>query len=81
MTGAVCPALGWLSVNFSNPVEPTSYRSSKVQIEGEPFADNGVDRSSVWMISPRAVGRESTIAIADGLMDVYGQPLTGSRQL
>jgi uncharacterized protein YfaS (alpha-2-macroglobulin family) len=52
-----------------------------VQIEGEPFADNGVDRSSVWMISPRAVGREYTIAIADGLMDVYGQPLTGSRQL
>jgi uncharacterized protein YfaS (alpha-2-macroglobulin family) len=81
MTGAVCPALGWLSAHFSNPVDPTSYRSSKVQIEGEPFDDHGVNRDSVSMIAPRAVGRVYTIGLADGLMDVYGQPLTGDRRL
>lgn len=81
LDGAVCPADGSLSVEFSNPIDPKSYRSGKVQIAGEAFQDQSPNGTSVDLGTPHAVGREYAITIGDDLKDVYGQPLTGSRRV
>jgi len=80
MAGATCPAKSGFGVEFSNSVDPGSYRSSKVQIEGTRFQDHPLTGSGVWLLAPDAVGRASTVVIGDDLVDVYGQPLTGDRR-
>ena len=77
--GAICPASGWLDVEFSNPIEVKSFRSNKVQIEGEQFEDESANGSTVALSTPGQAGRVYRIAIGEGLMDVYGQPLTGDK--
>jgi uncharacterized protein YfaS (alpha-2-macroglobulin family) len=81
LNGTVCPADGSLWVEFSNPIDPKSYRSSKVQIAGEAFEDQSPNGTSVYLSTPQAVGRQYAVAIGDGIQDTYGQPLTGSRRV
>lgn len=81
LSEAVCPADGWLDVAFSNPIDPRSYRSSLVQIVGEKFDDGAASGNSVGRNVPAASGRRYEIAIGDGLLDTYGQPLVGPRRL
>jgi uncharacterized protein YfaS (alpha-2-macroglobulin family) len=78
--GAICPAGAWLTADFSNPIDPKSYRSGNVQIEGTQFDDHGSSGNTVGMIAPPRVGRTYWVAIGDGLVDVYGQPLTGEKR-
>jgi alpha-2-macroglobulin len=79
--GARCPALSYMGVHFSTPIAESSYRSSKVQIVGEPFEDHRSYGTSVTVYAPEPVGRTYTIAIGDGLVDIHGQPLIGPRAL
>jgi alpha-2-macroglobulin len=79
--GARCPAKSWMSLSFSNPVEPATYRAQKVQIEGEPFEDHALEGNSVTLWAPAAVGRGYSVAIGDGLVDIYGQPFTGAHRV
>ncbi len=81
VTGAACAANAFIDVNFSNPVDPATYRSNKVQIAGEPFDDNTVTGASVSLESPLKVGGSYTISVGDGIKDVYGQPMVGGRDL
>jgi uncharacterized protein YfaS (alpha-2-macroglobulin family) len=81
LTGAICPANDILRVEFSNSIDQRSYRSSKVQIVGEKLYDGAASGDSVALFAPAASGRSCEIAIGDGLVDVYGQPLVGSRRL
>jgi uncharacterized protein YfaS (alpha-2-macroglobulin family) len=75
LSGAICPANESLSVEFSNAIDPTSYRSSKVQIVGEKLDDHGLYGNGVSRSVPARSGRRYEIAIGDGLVDMYGQPL------
>ena len=76
IAGAFCSASGWRRVSFSNPIDTQSFRSSKVQIEGEAFQDVSLSgRSSVELTVPVKVGHTYAIAIGEGLVDVYGQSL------
>lgn len=81
MTGSKCPANSYLDVRFSNTIDPASYRAKKVQITGEPFYDNKGDGQTVDLETPLKVGGSYTINVGDGILDVYGQPLVGSRAL
>jgi len=81
MSGAACPANSYLHVLFSNPIQPASYRSKKVQIAGEPFFDHEVDGRAVSLETPLKVGGSYSITVGDGIVDAYGQPLVGSRAL
>ncbi len=80
MTGRTCAALGDLQLWFTNTVEPSSYRSSKVQIEGGAFQDTSPSGAATTFYAPREVGRAFTFAIGDDLIDVYGQPLVGPKR-
>jgi uncharacterized protein YfaS (alpha-2-macroglobulin family) len=75
MTGATCPAGGWVDVVFSNPIDPRSFRSSKVQIEGEKPHDYKSQGTEVGMPTPEKVGRTYEVRIDDDLADHFGQPL------
>ncbi len=75
-----CPARGSVAVELSNPVDPASHRARLVQIVGEPPADHTAWRDSIRIETPDVVGRTYTIAVAAGLIDIYGQPLVGRRQ-
>jgi hypothetical protein len=79
LIGALCPANGQLDVHFSNSIETQSFRSSKVQIEAEEFQDESPSGSVVGLIVPEKVGRLHHVAIGEGLVDIYGQPLTGDK--
>jgi uncharacterized protein YfaS (alpha-2-macroglobulin family) len=81
LTGAICPANESLSVEFSNAIDRQSYRSSKVQIAGEKLDDQAASGHSVPRLAPARSGRSYEIAIRDGLVDMYGQPLVGARRL
>ena len=81
LTGVVCPASGWLDVRFSNSIEQQSFRSNKVQVEGEEFEDVSSNGNTVALSTPGKAGRTYRITIGDGLVDEYGQPLTGERRL
>jgi alpha-2-macroglobulin len=81
LTRARCPAGDRLMVQFSNRIDPQSFRADKLQIEGEPFEDHSPSGGSVWVLAPRVVGRRYSIAVGDDLMDAFGQPLTGDRRL
>ncbi len=78
---ATCPARGYIEVQLANPIAPASFRSRKVQIEGEPLQDHEPGGSTVLLIAPKPVGRTYAISIGDGLVDVYGQQLTGTKRL
>jgi alpha-2-macroglobulin len=80
-SGAICPASGSLAVAFSSSIDGKSYRSNKVQIVGEKLDDRAHYGTNVTRSVPAPVGRRYEIAIGDGLVDVYGQPLVGSRRL
>jgi uncharacterized protein YfaS (alpha-2-macroglobulin family) len=81
MTGAVCPVNEWLDVKFSNELDPKSYHSRQVQIAGEKLDDEAAQGDTVARHTPAASGRRYDITVGDGLFDVYGQPLVGSRRL
>ncbi len=81
MTGAVCPANNYLTVQLSNPIHDPTYRANKIQITGEPFDDHQAQGDAVYLESPLPVGRAYTISVGDGIQDVYGQPLVGGREL
>ncbi|HEU0035528.1 MAG TPA: alpha-2-macroglobulin family protein [Kofleriaceae bacterium] len=76
-----CPANGWMAVELSNEVDPVAYRSHKFQIEGEDFEDHFSGGASVGMIAPERVGKQYTVKIGDGLVDVYGQQLVGPQRV
>ena len=77
LAGAVCPAKSYASVVFSNPIEPTSFRAHKLQLDGEPFEDHYEVGNSVDVGVPNKVGHTFAVAIGDGLVDAYGQPFLG----
>jgi uncharacterized protein YfaS (alpha-2-macroglobulin family) len=81
LTGMRCPADGWLSVELTNHVAVKTYRAQKFQIAGEGFEDRHLNGKSVGMTTPTPVGRGYRIEVGDGLEDIYGQPLVGSRTL
>lgn len=81
VTGAKCPAYGYLGVELTNPIDVATYRSSKIQIEGQPLRDHKPSGNRVGLIAPGTVGRTFAIAIGDGIRDIYGQPLVGPRRL
>src|SRR5205823_4815062 len=37
--GAICPAKGYMQLEFTNAIEESTYRAQKVQIAGEEFDD------------------------------------------
>ncbi len=79
--GATCPIKSYLTVSFTNSIAVSSYRAQKVQIVGREFADNQPRGGSVALYAPDVVARPFTIAIGEGLVDIYGQPLIGGRAL
>jgi alpha-2-macroglobulin len=81
VSGATCAARNYLSVEFTNPIDVATYRSSKVQIEGQPLHDHMPSHDSVTLWTPGSVGREFAIPIGSGIRDVYGQDLVGPRRL
>ncbi len=81
LTGARCPARGMLYVELSNPIEPASYRSQKIQIDGTELQDHNANRQSVWLSVPPKVGRTFGVTIGEDLVDVYGQPFIGTHHL
>ncbi len=80
-TGLVCPAGGMLSVEFSNEVDPSSMRSSQVQVRGQPFEDHSVGGDSVALTVPSQRGQTFTIDVTGAPIDEYGQPLVGPRSV
>ncbi len=80
MAGLACPMRSFLSVELSNPIDETSYRAAKIQLEGEPFDDHDTESGRVSMMVPDGIGRTVAIAIAGDLVDIYGQPLVGPRR-
>ncbi len=80
MTGAICPAGGVFEVDFSTPIEPNSYRSRSVQIEGTPFQDHPAPGTGVSLQAPDTAGRPYTVTVDDSLIDIHGQPLVGNRR-
>src|SRR5690606_11352943 len=81
VSGATCSANGYFTVELTNPIELATYRSAKIQIEGDAFQDHKPRGNHVGLVAPDAVGRTFTIAIGDGIKDIYGQDLTGPRRL
>jgi uncharacterized protein YfaS (alpha-2-macroglobulin family) len=79
--GAACIANSYVSVEFSNPIDPASYRSSKVQITGQPFEDHEAYGAQTTLETPVEPGGPFHISVGDGLRDIYGQPLAGNREL
>jgi len=81
MTGAVCESNSYLNLQLTNTVDQKSFRSSMVQIAGQPFDDHAPSGSMFSLETPLKVGGPFSITIADGLVDEYAQPLVGSREL
>jgi uncharacterized protein YfaS (alpha-2-macroglobulin family) len=81
MTGARCPAKDWLAVELATAIAEHSFRSKMIQIEGQPFEDHKASGASVVLTVPDAVGKTFAITIADGLVDIYGQPYVGAHRL
>ncbi len=75
MTGATCSASGYLRVAFSNGIDSKSYRSSKVQIEGEKPTDHKPQWSDVILDTPATAGRTFDVRIDADMNDFFGQPL------
>lgn len=80
MAGQRCAMRGFLSVELSNAIQPKTFRSSKIQIEGEPFEDHELSGASVSLLVPDGVGQTRHVTVAGDLVDVYGQPLEGPRR-
>ena len=80
-TASICPARGWMSVDFSNPIEVATYRAQKIQIAGQPFQDNTPSGEGVSLEAPKWPGQAYTIPIGDGIVDIYGQAQVGTRSL
>ena len=81
LTASICPARGWMSVDFTNPIELKTYRAAKVQIAGQAFQDNAPRGNSVSLEAPKWPGQAYTIPIGDGIVDIYGQAQVGTRSL
>lgn len=81
MTAAICSAKGWLTVQFSNDLERSSYRAQNIQIAGRPFEDNVPSGENVTLNTPPLPGQTHTITVTGSLRDIYGQPLVGPRNL
>ncbi|HEY5926433.1 MAG TPA: alpha-2-macroglobulin family protein [Kofleriaceae bacterium] len=81
VTGALCPAFGYLTVEFTNPIDVATYRAAKVQIEGEPLDDNKPYGERVSLSTPTTAGKAFAIPIGDGIRDIYGQDLGGPKRL
>ncbi len=81
VTGAVCSANGYLTVELTNPIELSTYRSSKIQIVGDRLQDHKPSSNTVYLSTPDVIGRSFDIAIGDGIRDIYGQDLVGRKQL
>lgn len=77
--GARCPAEDLVWVEMSNEIDERSYRSSKIQIAGQPLEDHRPSGTSVYLTAPEKVGATYALTIGDGIMDRYGQPLVGPR--
>ncbi len=80
-SAAICPARGWMGIEFSNPIEVATYRAEKVQIASQPFQDNAPSASTVGLETPKWPGQAFTIPIGDGIVDIYGQAMVGTRSL
>ena len=78
---ATCSARGFMTVQLSSQMDKTSYRSDKFQIDGEEFEDHqfGGDSEVLW--APHAVGKRFAIHVGAGLVDIYGQEMTGPRAI
>ncbi|MEO7095457.1 MAG: Ig-like domain-containing protein, partial [Polyangiales bacterium] len=81
LTASICPALGWMSVDFSSSIEVSTYRAAKLQITGQRFQDNAPRGASVSFETPKWPGQSHTIPIGEGIVDIYGQPMVGARSL
>ena len=81
VAGAFCPAKGWLSVVFSNPIATSTYRAQKVQIVGQPLDDNAPSGERISLDTPKLPGVAHTISIGAGIRDIYDQPLLGPNSL
>ncbi|HEX4452966.1 MAG TPA: alpha-2-macroglobulin family protein [Kofleriaceae bacterium] len=75
---AVCPAMSWATLVFSNEIDPKSFRPDLVQLVGLPFADHAQHANIVDLESlPDEIGAKLAVAIGDGLVDIYNQPYEG----
>lgn len=81
LTKAICPARGWMAVEFSTAIEVSTYRAAKIQIAGQPFQDTVPRGASVSLEVPKWPGQAYTVPIGDGIVDIYGQAQTGTRSL
>ncbi len=72
-----CPARNLMWLEFSTQIEPSTYHFDKVQIDGEPQADNEQRGNGVELVAPAVVGKTFTISIASDLRDIHDQPLVG----
>ncbi|MBA3504103.1 MAG: hypothetical protein H0T65_27320, partial [Deltaproteobacteria bacterium] len=77
MHGSACPMRSYMTVALTNSVDATSFRSTKIQLEGEEFEDHKPSGDRYSLMVPDGVGRTINVAIARDLIDVYGQPLVG----
>ncbi|HSK01294.1 MAG TPA: hypothetical protein VK932_08640, partial [Kofleriaceae bacterium] len=78
MTGRICPAGGRARLELSNRLLERSLRAGMFQLDGRPV-DTG-RTMSVGLEVPAGPARTLEVAIGDGLVDVYGQPLVGPRR-
>jgi len=78
MTNVTCAARSSVWVSFSNAIDEKSYRSNKVQIAGTAFQDVSLHGDNVSLDVPDVIGATYSVVIGDGLVDIYGQPFTGT---
>jgi len=76
-----CSARGYMTVQMSTPVSVASFRSDKFQIDGEELEDHPNGGGSISLWTPATVGKRFTISVGTGLIDIYGQPMTGPRTI
>jgi uncharacterized protein YfaS (alpha-2-macroglobulin family) len=81
ITGARCSAYGAFAVEFTNEIDESTYRASKVQIEGQPLDDHKPYGNEVFLDVGPVAGKELAVVIGDGIRDVYGQPFVGAKRL
>ncbi len=81
VTGARCGAGNAFEVYFTNNVAESSYRATKVQIEGEEEEDRWLNGDNVTVWAPEVVGKTFQLVIGDGLVDVYGQAYVGPKRV
>jgi len=75
-----CPRASNVAVAFSNPLDDKAFRAEMVQLAGEPIQDHVAHGDGVTLTLPDREGHTYTIAVANELRDIYGQPLAGTHR-